>query len=241
MKKWTTTNGMIIYQVLMGRSNSFLVSSNDNFMLIDTGRSSSWGKLSTNLDEILGENKLFCLILTHTHFDHTENAAKIKEKYESKIIVHKNEAAYLENGKSPLPKGTNILTKILINSIGKKMESRYSYESTHFDILVDEKFDLNVFGFQAYILHTPGHSSGSISIIIDDELAIVGDAMFGVFKWSIFPPFADNVQLMTESWEKLLKTNCSTYLPGHGAEISLNLLKKQFFKYNNNNNDLIQK
>jgi glyoxylase-like metal-dependent hydrolase (beta-lactamase superfamily II) len=238
MRKWTTTNGMIIYQVLSGRSNSFLVSSNDNFMLIDTGRSSSWGKLSKNLDEILSKNNLSCLILTHTHFDHTENAAKIKEKYKSKIIVHKNESAYLKSGRSPLPKGTNILTKILINSIGKKMESQYNYENAQFDILVDEKLDLNEFGFNAYILHTPGHSSGSTSIIIDDELAIVGDAMFGVFKWSIFPPFADNVQLMTESWDKLLKTNCSTYLPGHGAEISLNLLKKQFFKYNN---DSIQK
>jgi glyoxylase-like metal-dependent hydrolase (beta-lactamase superfamily II) len=238
MKKWTTTNGMIIYQVLSGRSNSFLVSSNDNFMLIDTGRNSSWEKLSKNLDEILDKNKLSYLILTHTHFDHAENAAKIKKKYKSKIIVHKKESAYLENGRSPLPKGTNILTKILIKSIGKNMETQYNYENTQFDILVDEKFDLNEFGFNAYILHTPGHSSGSISIIIDDELGIVGDAMFGVFKWSIFPPFADNVQLMTESWEKLLKTNCSTYLPGHGAEISLNLLKKQYAEYNKN---LIQK
>lgn len=232
MKKWVSTNGMIVYQVLSGRSNSFLVSSNDKYFLIDTGRSSSWKKLSKNLDDILGENQLSCLILTHTHFDHAENGAKLKDKYKCKVIVHESESDYLKNGDSPLPKGTNILTRFLINFIGKRIQNRYKYEPAHFDFLVDEKFDLNEFGFNAYILHTPGHSPGSISIIIDNELAIVGDAMFGVFKWSIFPPFANNTQLMIESWGKLLETDCSTYLPGHGSEISLNLVKKQYGKYN---------
>jgi glyoxylase-like metal-dependent hydrolase (beta-lactamase superfamily II) len=233
MKKWIKSHGLIIYQVLSGRSNSFLVSSNDKFFLIDTGRASSWKKLSKNLDDILGENQLSCLILTHTHFDHCENATKIKEKYNCKVIVHECEANYLKNGESPLPKGTNILTRFLINFIGKRIQSRYKYDPVHLDIAIDEKFDLNKFGFQAYIIPTPGHSPGSISIIIDDGLAIVGDAMFGVFKWSIFPPFADNTQIMIESWGKLLKTGCSTYLPGHGSEISLNLLEKEYKNYNN--------
>ncbi|PKL66599.1 MAG: Zn-dependent hydrolase [Methanobacteriales archaeon HGW-Methanobacteriales-1] len=234
MKKWITSHGLIIYQVLSGRSNSFLVSSNDKFFLIDTGRASSWKKLSKNLDGILGENQLSCLILTHTHFDHCENATKIKEKYNCKVIVHECEANYLKNGDSPLPKGTNILTRFLINFIGKRIQSRYNYDPVHLDIAVDEKFDLNKFGFQAYIIPTPGHSPGSISLIIDDELAIVGDAMFGVFKWSVYPPFADDTQLMIQSWGKLLETGCVTYLPGHGTEISVNLLKKQYAKNNRN-------
>lgn len=233
MKKWITKDGIIIYQVLSGRSNSFLVSSNNKFFLIDTGRASSWKKLSKNLDDIIGENQLSCLILTHTHFDHAENAAKLKEKYECKIVVHESEAGYLKKGDSPLPKGTNILTRFLINFIGKRIQIRYKYNPVHPDHAIDEKIDLNKFGFPAYIIHTPGHSPGSISIIIDDELAIVGDAMFGVFNWSVYPPFADNTQIMIESWGKLLKTGCLTYLPGHGSEISLNLLEKEYGKYNN--------
>lgn len=232
MKKWITQDGMIIYQVLSGRSNSFLISSNDKFFLIDTGRASSWKKLSKNLDDILGSNQLSCLILTHTHFDHAENATKLKKKYECKIIVHESEENYLKKGNSPLPKGTNILTRFLINFIGKGIQSRYKYNPVHPDIVVGEKFDLNKFGFPAYIISTPGHSPGSMSMVIDNKLAIVGDAMFGVFKWSVYPPFADNTQIMIESWGKLLKTGCLTYLPGHGSEISLNLLENEYEKYN---------
>ncbi len=238
MKKWITTGETVVYQVLSGRSNSFLVSSNDKFLLVDTGRKNSWKKLSKNLDEILGENKLSALILTHTHFDHCENAAKIKEKYQGKIIVHVNEANYLKTGTSPLPLGTNILTRFLINNLSKKTSSNPNFEPTDFDIKIDQKYDLKSWGINAFILPTPGHSTGSISVIIDNELAIVGDAMFGVFKWSIYPPFADNTKIMINSWGKLLETGCLTYLPGHGTEISVNLLKRHYAKHKRN---LIQK
>ncbi len=238
MKKWITKEEQVVYQVLSGRSNSFLVSSNDKFLLIDTGRKNSWKKLSKNLDEILGENKLSCLILTHTHYDHVENAAKIKEKYQAPIMVQKNETNYLETGTSPLPKGTNILTRFLINNLAKKIPYQSNFEPAEFDIKIGQKYDLNPWGFNAFILPTPGHSTGSMSVIIDNELAIVGDALFGVFNWSVYPPFADDTQLMIKSWGKLLETGCVTYLPGHGTEISVNLLKKQYAKHNRT---LIQK
>ncbi|HEX3013247.1 MAG TPA: MBL fold metallo-hydrolase [Methanobacterium sp.] len=230
MKTWTTKN-CIIYQVLKGRSNSFLINSQNKFILIDAGRKSSWKELTCKLDEILGKNKLSCLILTHAHFDHVENAAKIKEKYKTKIIIHQNESEYLRHGNSPLPKGTNLATGFMTNMFGKRIQSRYNYETVNPDIIVDEKYDLIDFGFNVYIIHTPGHSKGSISIIIDDEFAIAGDAMFGVFGNSVYPPFADDPETMVKSWNKLLKTNSNLFLPGHGKEISRKLLKSQYEKY----------
>ena len=47
--------------------------------------------------------------------------------------------------------------------------------------LVDQYFDMKALGFNGYILHTPGHSPGSQSIIIDNEIALAGDSMFGIF------------------------------------------------------------
>lgn len=230
MKKWAT-DSCIIYQVLEGRSNSFLVNSGNSYILVDTGRGNSWKKLTNKLDEILGENKLSYLILTHTHFDHVENAAKIKEKYKTKIIVHQSESEYLRQGDSPLPKGTNLATGFMTNTFGKRAQSRYNYEPVNPDILVDEKYDLINFGLDVYIFHTPGHSKGSISVIIDNNVAIVGDAMFGIFGNSIYPPFADHPEVMVKSWKKLIKTGCKLFLPGHGKEISSKLLKSQYEKH----------
>ena len=230
MKTWNTKN-CTIYQILEGRSNSFLIKSQNNYILIDTGRTNSWERLSDKLDEILGKDKLSGLILTHTHFDHAENAAKIKEMYNSKIVAHKSESEYLMLGNSPLPKGSNLATGFMTEVLGKKLESRYQYEKVNPDIIVDEKYDLIDFGFNAYIAHTPGHSKGSISIIIDDEVAFVGDAMFGVFGNSIYPPFADDPETMVKSWNKLINTNCDLFLPGHGKEIRRKLLESQYEKY----------
>jgi hydroxyacylglutathione hydrolase len=59
---------------------------------------------------------------------------------------------------------------------------------------VDSKLDLKDYGFNAYIIHTPGHTIGSMTVVIDDEIAIVGDSMFGIFKWSVLPPYANDVR-----------------------------------------------
>jgi glyoxylase-like metal-dependent hydrolase (beta-lactamase superfamily II) len=99
------------------------------------------------------------------------------------------------------------------------------------NLLVEEQYDLNPLGFNAYIMHTPGHTVGSISVIVDHEIAIVGDAMFGVFRNSVFPPFISDTQAMVRSWKKLLDTGCEIYLPSHGREIPRELLHKEYVRY----------
>lgn len=230
LKMWNTSN-CTIYQILKGRSNSFLIECENNYILVDTGRKNSWKELTSKIDNILGKNELSCLILTHTHFDHAENANRLKNKYNCTIIVHESEANYLKHGNTPLPKGTNLITGIIIDTIGKKMESRYNFEPIDPDILVDENYNLSDFGSGTYIIHTSGHSNGSISIIIDDEIALVGDTLFGVLGNSIYPPFADDTENMIKSWKTLLETNCKLFLPGHGKEISRKLLEKEFEKH----------
>lgn len=166
------------------------------------------------------------LILTHTHFDHVDNARSIREKYGAKVIVQKNEASCLSSGENYIPGGTNFFTRIMVSIVARQISSKLHFEPCEYDIVVDGKLDLTDMGFNAYILHTPGHSGGSVSIIVDDEIAIVGDTMFGIFPWSVFPPFADDVKQMTESWGKLLQTNCRLFLPGHGTANKRSLLQK---------------
>jgi glyoxylase-like metal-dependent hydrolase (beta-lactamase superfamily II) len=67
--------------------------------------------------------------------------------------------------------------------------------------------------------------------VIDNEAAIVGDAMFGVFSGSVFPPFADDTRSMVKSWKKLLDTGCGIYLPAHGWERRRDVLERQYEKY----------
>ncbi|UTB31789.1 MAG: hypothetical protein NKF70_09735 [Methanobacterium sp. ERen5] len=64
-----------------------------------------------------------------------------------------------------------------------------------------------------------------MSIIIDNKIAIVGDAMFGIFGNSIYPPFADNPKIMIESWGKLLDTGCSSFYRDMVKKLVVNCLK----------------
>lgn len=227
MKKWLTTGGCTVYQITHGRSNSYLVLYGDDSVLVDTGPQGSRKDLMEKLDYLLGGEDLSWLVLTHTHYDHAENAAMIKKHYNARIVVHKDEAEHLKQGCSPIPCGTNFITRLLVG-VGRKINRLSQYESANPDLLVNDKYQLTP---NSQLLHTPGHTEGSMSLIVDDELALVGDAMFGVFSWSIFPPFADDVPTMINSWDKLIKTGCETYLPGHGTENSKKLLIKQYEKH----------
>ena len=229
MKKWETKNGYKIIQVLSGRSNVYLLTNGKTNILIDTSPKYKWNKLENNLNK-LNINHIEYLILTHTHFDHAANAFTIRDKYHVEVIVHKNEAQYLTSGENTIPKGTNFLTKKLVNLFAENYLKRVNYQPCQYDILVGDSFDLNEFGFNAYIMHTPGHSEGSMSVILEDEIAIVGDAMFGIFKWSVFPPYASDTNQMINSWGKLLDTNCSIFIPSHGWENKRSLVENNYNK-----------
>jgi hydroxyacylglutathione hydrolase len=233
MKNWITKDGQKIFRVLWVRCNCFLVSYKNKHLLIDTGRKNKWKNLSKALDQLaVSHNSLIALILTHSHFDHAGNAASVKERYKAAIIIHESEADYLRRGENPAIKGTIFITRLITDVLAKKRVLRYfNYKPAESDVLVEERYDLSNLGFNGYILHTPGHSPGSMSVIIEDEIAIVGDAMFGVFRGSVFPPYADDPKVMVKSWEKLLDTFCSIYLPAHGAGRSREVLQRQYDKY----------
>ncbi|NMC38249.1 MAG: MBL fold metallo-hydrolase [Bacteroidales bacterium] len=230
MRSWTTSGGYEIIKILSGRSNVFLLRNRQSTVLIDTSAGFMWKALQKNLDR-LGIDRIDLLILTHSHFDHAANAHKIKEKYNTKVIIHDSEADYLLTGNNILPVGTNPLTKIIVRLFARQFISFAQYQPCKADIAAESNYDLSGYGFNAYLMHTPGHTKGSLSLIVDNEIAIVGDTMFGIFPWTIFPPLASDTEQLVKSWEKLLNTKCKVFLPSHGSANKRSLVEKDFIKF----------
>lgn len=232
MKSWTTNGDVQIYQVLKRRCNSYLLTSKKTRILVDTGLSSSYEILKNNIKQVLlTEPKINYLFLTHTHFDHCQTAKKIKDEFNCQIVVSKKAQQSIIKGYTRIPNGTLFSTKILAKFgqlIGKR---RFGYEPFKPDILISSDNIFQLDSFNIKIIETGGHTPDSICFIVDDEIAIVGDEMFGVFNNSVFPPYADNIKKMIESWGKLLQTNCKLFLPGHGKALDRNLVEKEFLKY----------
>jgi hydroxyacylglutathione hydrolase len=233
MKNWKTKNGTVIIRVLSERSNAYLVLKENMVILIDTGKTNAFQTLLENLVSLnLKIEDISFVILTHTHYDHCQSARKIKEKSNCQIIVSGRAADSVKNGYTKLPRGTFWITEFIAATgrlIGKR---KFGYEPFQPDILITGDYNLDVEGVSIKITETPGHSADSVSIIVDNEIAVVGDEMIGVFRNSVFPPFADDVLKMLASWYKLLETDCNIFLPGHGKEISRAVLQNEFEKYN---------
>lgn len=229
MKGWHTKNGYSVSCIMSGRSNVFMLSGNGKNILIDTGPGYKWQNLRDTLSKLHLKN-IDLLILTHTHFDHAGNAARIKNEYGLKVVVSKYEAKFLQSGENTMIYGTVLPTRFLVRKVAPLLLNKVKYEACQPDIILDQHFDLKDFGFQAYIMHTPGHSPGSQCVIVDNEIAIAGDTMFGVFPRSVFPPFADNEDELIRSWGKLLATGCNLFLPSHGSPDSRDLLLKEYKK-----------
>lgn len=227
MKSWKTQSGYEIKRLLSGRSNVFLVIANNKSILVDTGPGSYWRKLDKRIEQ-LGIGRIDMLVLTHAHYDHASNSRRVKEKYGAIVYIQQQEAENLLNGENPEIHGTNVLTMLMTSLLGKTFLKMKRYIGCSAYVIVHDRYDFEGVGIHAYLIHTPGHSKGSISLIVDDEIAIIGDCMFGVKKSSVYPPFADNSHELISSWGKLIETGCTLFLPSHGKEKTRDQLIEEF-------------
>ncbi len=211
-----------INRFLAGHSFIYIVQQNDSFIIVDTGMSGLAEKSIKKLMEYgIGPGNLRLIILTHTHYDHSGGAARIKEWSKAPLLVHEREADFLRQGYTPIPKGSIFLTRI-ISWLGRKTNySKAHYPAVKEDIRMKGPFDLKPFGIDGRIVHTPGHTLGSVSLILENSKAIVGDTLFGIRKGSVFPVFADNVPELYRSWKKLIECGCAIFFPGHGRPVTL--------------------
>jgi glyoxylase-like metal-dependent hydrolase (beta-lactamase superfamily II) len=230
MFKWETKKGTIIRMTRIGITNCYLIETNSTNILVDTGQSRHFKKLKSFLHANLTSlNKtLDYLILTHTHYDHAGNASKVKDFFDPQVIVHEKESKFLSDGFTTLPKGTNFITNLLTIIVNKYFSSIGKYEALKSDIDFKLLEQINLDNLE--IIETPGHTSGSLSVLVDHEMAIVGDTLFGVQHRNIFPPFADDKKVLMETWKKLLETKCILFFPAHGKVIKRDLLQREYYK-----------
>ena len=212
-----------VVPISAGVGTCFLVIQNDIFFLVDTGNKGYENKIAKAITSRgLKLTDLRFVFLTHTHYDHAGSASAIHSMTGAKIIVHKSETDFLQTGFHPMPKGTSGFYKVIatLGLIGEK--KRTSFEGLLPDIVFDKDYSLSDFGFEAKILHTPGHTMGSSCLIIG-KYAFVGDTLFNVFG-NYYPPFGNEVDKFANSWEILRKMDVEYYYPTHGKRIS----KKEF-------------
>jgi hydroxyacylglutathione hydrolase len=195
--------------------NAFLVQVKDGFVLIDTGMPYHWGRLEAELIAAgCLPSKLKLVIITHGDRDHIGNCAQFQEKYKTKIAMHEEDAFMAENGVFLKRKVRTLVGRILI-LLSRLRRQKISLQKFKPDTLLKDGQDLGEFGFNAKIIHLPGHTKGSIGILTNEGDLFVGDTLVNSQRPDV-AIFVDNFQELKNSIEKLKKLNIKKIYPGHG-------------------------
>jgi len=221
----TYSSGQDFLTFRSGITNLYLLPHGDEFILADAGvRKKAKNFFSFLKKHSIAPGRIRYLFLTHTHYDHTGALGMIRELTHAEVILHASEAAYLRQGYTPPPRGTRFSTKI-ISFLGRRFPGYSRYEPAEADLLWEES-GFRPGDFPAVVLHTPGHTEGSASLIWREKAAFVGDTLFGYEKEDCLPWFANDLKALKKSWQQLLDTPCEWFYPSHGKPVSRELLEK---------------
>jgi glyoxylase-like metal-dependent hydrolase (beta-lactamase superfamily II) len=143
------------------------------------------------------------IVITHGHWDHVGSAGELKAITGAKLAMHRREVHWLEQSLTPLPPGVTLWGRVFI-SLHKKLMPLINIPPAKIDVSIgDDGLLLSDYGIPGRVLHTPGHSSGSVSVLLDTGEAFVGDLAMNRFPLRLspgLPIFAEDQAAVVESW-----------------------------------------
>ena len=217
----------------LGSVNCFLIETDTGYILIDTGGSNKRTDLEKELENAgCKPGCLKLIVLTHGDFDHTGNAAYLRKRFGTEIAMHHNDSGMVEHGDMFWNrKRPNSLIRMMVPILfGFGRKERFKP-----DLYIDEGYDLSEYGFDAKVLHIPGHSKGSIGILTADGELFCGDLLENK-DIPILNSIMDDLAAANVSVEKFKSLKINTVYPGHGKPFPMELFIKNHRKKNKEEN-----
>ena len=154
------------------------------------------------------------IIVTHAHIDHIAGAARLKNVTGAPILYNQSDI--------PLTKMMEMQAAWLGVATPDVRPPDDSLEDGRV-ILIGAAPELNRPGLRGTILHTPGHTQGSVCLHLPaEDLLLAGDTLFAGSVGRTDLPGGDGPMLIRSIHEKLLPLPDSTVvIPGHGPKTTI--------------------
>jgi glyoxylase-like metal-dependent hydrolase (beta-lactamase superfamily II) len=199
--------------------NVYLVMDSGQGALIDAGYAGE-GSVQARLEYLRGipELKLAYIVLTHHHIDHASGAHRLRQATGARICLHPREERILRDWQADIPQDVDLPPA---RSLEERLRAwRRAAAQATADRLVDDGDIIAVGGVTIEVVHTPGHTLGSICLYLREERALfTGDTVLGLGTVAIAPPPHGDMGLYIESLERLKTYDAALLCPGHGPPV----------------------
>ncbi|EKU49876.1 MBL fold metallo-hydrolase [Staphylococcus massiliensis] len=182
----------------MVETNCYFIENDNSLIIVDPGADS--GRIFDQVNKI--NKPVKAVLLTHAHFDHIGALDDVIEKYDVPVYMHQEEESFLTD---PDKNGSGKFAEYGLPLVKSTAKPQFLNEGK-----------AEVEGFKFNVLHTPGHSPGSLTYVFD-EFAVVGDTLFnsGIGRTDLYK--GDYETLVDSIKDKIFELEQDLPLyPGHG-------------------------
>lgn len=201
-------------------SNCYVISQNKTGFIIDAGLTDSSAARYLKHNGI----QIKYVFFTHSHIDHVLYAMEIKKATGAKILLHSadvNHYKYYTSERIDEWIKSGEITKDQMPFIKKFMNIKY-------DSLLSGGETFQIADMTVQIIHTPGHSRGSICILVNRKYLFTGDTIYYDSIGNTDIDSGDDTDIMQSLKEKILPLNDSIIIfQGHGDSKILKELRNK--------------
>jgi hydroxyacylglutathione hydrolase len=218
-----------IFPIRMGLDTIYALKG-EGVILIDGGDPHNIEKFKDALEKAgIKPEEVQLVILTHGHWDHIGSAKDIKDLTGARVLLHQKDRHFLDEAHPSQPPGITLWGKTIIALL--KIYSLFIHiPAFEVDLVAaDEAISLAEYGIPGKVIYTPGHSHGSVSVLLENGDVFVGDLAMNMFPLRLtpgLPIFGDDIQIVKNSWRKLLDLGAKTVYPAHGKPFPVEFLYK---------------
>lgn len=225
----------IVRLIRADMTNCYLISLPHGSILVDTGTYGFWRrkfiKEAAANETYPSARSILAIFITHGHFDHIGSAAGISKDTGAPILIHNADYSLLKSqGRVPAePQGS--WARVIMAFSPLMMAPHVNAGFIAEGVFGDAGTDLKSMGFDARIIHAPGHTLGSSALVLEDGRAFIGDMAMSGFpslssKTSL-PVICQDVEQNIQSWRMLLEeTGAKLFYPGHGRPFTRDQAKQ---------------